>query len=1080
MPELIQISNLTPKLLTLINIESKIRHVSKAKNAQIVHLVISILITGLIPLLGVSVIIPSFPAEASTEAVKWTRVNIPTEGEAGDWVLADGSDVRHMTAAPDGTLYACGQGLTYKLYKSTDSGISWVQIGGVQDTIVDIAVSPHDTGTIYYATSSAVYRSTNGGKTFTELPNGPGGAGTDNIEITSIDVAWLNDNIIAVGTRDTDSAEFGGVYTLDEEDIIPAWEDTDIGSYDVYAVAFSPSYTSDQQLTAVITDETDTFFTAKAGDASWSATAGYSRLDRDNSGIPTSIAVAAPAVIAFPENYDAESVSGSCVLFVAIDTGVGEGDVYKINCDDAPAAPLATDMNIGQTYGQGNIDVSALAASGDYPFVILLAGAADSTRTYVSTDGGITWTRNRKEPTGQSTTGALIASDFTTTGLMYATTTGDGSALSISRDIGETWNQISMIDGTIDTIVDLSPSPGYAQDNTLFMLTFGAGPSSGGLWRSRDGGNTWERVLSSSLTDVDTLSLVALPPQYGDDCRTLFVAGESNSSPTIWQTTDDGQNYRLRFTRDPATSAEFYIDTWAIASETILFVGSYDGSYGMVYQSTNSGFTYSEGTPAGSQPLNSIALSPDYARDGTILVGNTGGQVFRSDDSGISFKSLPGDYASSPLTDSVSVAYDHDFDSNRTIYAASDTADGGVYRFIIGTSTDWESIDSTLPTGAILNGLSAIQEGTLNAVNYDGDGGMERSLNPKYALGPTFETVTRGLDDGATLHGLWQSGNRLWSIDTTNVRLMTFLDTLTAPVAQALPDDGASGTGSLIDHTARNITLDWETLEGATSYEWQCDYDTDLSSVPDGFEGSTSASSAHLPSLDPATTYYWRVRVSAPITSPWSEKWCFTTSLDTEAIPLKLESPAAGASAVLVKPVFQWTAVIGADAYELLVSTNADFSQPAIVRTDEYALPANAWRCDVSLDYETTYYWKVRAISASTRSHWSAAGVFTTESAPEENELLDELQSPTLPSPQDKMPEITPSLTTKTLPTAPAMTPTQPPSTSEPPDGEVALPPLNQPPSTSGWIIYLMGGLLAIIFLALIIILTMVLKMRRF
>ncbi|MCK4274342.1 MAG: hypothetical protein KAW90_05570, partial [Dehalococcoidales bacterium] len=1049
---------------------AKIRPMAKNRFPQRSTRELCILIIKLLLVSGLAALtVFNSIAGASSEAVRWTRVSIPTEGEAGNWVLATGSDVRHLTMAPDGTLYACGQGLTYTLYKSTDGGLSWVHIGSVQDTIVDIAVSPHDASIIYYATSSAVYRSTNSGKTFAQLPAGPGGAGTDNKEITSIDVACLTSHIIAVGTRDTDGSEFGGVYTLDEANIIPDWEDTNIGSYDVYAVAFSPNYPSDRQLVAVITDEANTFIAARVNDASWSATTGYARLDRDNSGTPTSVAVTAPAAIAFPDNYDADPASGGCVLYVAIDSGAGEGDVYKINCADAPYTSRATDLNIGGAYGQSNIDITGLTACGDYPSIILLAGAADSTRTYTSTDGGVSWTRSRKEPAGQSTTCVLLAPDFTTTGRMYAATSGQGSAFSISRDIGDTWNQLSLIDTAVDTIIDLAPSPDYTGDNTLFMLTFGSGHS---LWRSRDGGNTWERILASNLAGVDSLNLVALPPQYGADCRTVFVAGESNGSPCVWQSTDDGQNYRRRFTRDPDTGATFAIDAWAIAGENTFYAGSFNGSYGMVYQTTNGGFFYSEGAMSGSQSLYSLALSPGHERDGIILAGNTNGWVYLSSDNGTSFQPLPGDAASPPLTGSIAIAFDPGFESNNTVYAASNTADGGVYRFVIGTDTDWESIDGTMPAGTIFNGLTVILDGALYAVNSDDDGGMERCLNPTYALGPSFETVTRGLEDGATLFGLWRSDCRLWSVDTTNIRLMTFYDTLTSPVVQVFPDDGASGIGNLTDHAVRNISLDWETLDGATGYEWQCDYDTDFSSVPDGFEGTTTASSARLPSLEPATTYYWRVRASAPVLSPWSEKWSFTTSLDTEAIALKPESPAAGASGVPVKPLFQWTAVVGANAYELLVSTDADFSSPAVVRTGEFALPTNAWRCDVSLDYDTTYYWKVRATSASTRSTWSAAGVFTTESPPEDTEPA----SPPPSYPQDTTPEITPSLTTAPLPSTPSPMQLKPPLPASSPQEPFPMPSASQSPSIPGWTVYIVGALLLAIILALIIILTMVLK----
>jgi photosystem II stability/assembly factor-like uncharacterized protein len=1002
-------------------------------------------------------------------------VNIPAEGEAGSWVLADGSDIQHLTMATDGTLYAYGKGLTSTLYKSTDGGLNWAHIGKVQDVITGIAVSPHDASNIYYTTALAVYRSTNGGKTFVELPGSPRGAGTSHKEITSIAVAWLNLNIIAVGIRDTDSSEFGGVYTLDEADIIPDWVDTHAGSYNVYTVAFSPNYTSDRQLVAIMTDETDTYIASKIGDADWGANIGHARLDRDNSGTPTAVAVADSSAIAFPVNYNADVSSGKCIFFIGIDTGAGEGDVYKIGCTEAPATSTATDLNVGRIFGQNNTDITGLTAYDDDATVILLAGAADSARTYVSTDGGINWTKSRKEPTGDSDTCVLIPPDFATTSRMYAATSGDGSALSMSRDIGASWNQLSLVDTSIDTIVDLAPSPGYDRDNTLFMITFGGRHN---LWRSIDGGNNWERILSGNLANVDSLKFVDLPPQYGDDCHTVFVAGDSNGSPAIWESKDTGQTYRRRFTRDPATNAAFPVDAWATIDENTLLIASYDGSQGVIYRTTD-GFSFSDGVPVGSQSLYSVALSPDYEKDGTILVGNTNGWVYCSSDNGSSFQALPGDATSPPLSSFIAVAFDPEFKTNHTIYAASDTVDGGLYRFIIGHSTDWESIDNTLPAGAIVNQLAVASNGSLYAVNSDANGGMERCLNPTYASGPTFETVTRGLSDGATLSGLWQYDLRLWSIDTTNDKLMTFYDTLTSPATPVSPDNGASGIGSLLDHNIRNISLDWETMDGATSYRWQLDHDNDFSSIPSGFEDSTSASSAHLPALEPATTYYWRVRVSAPLLSPWSPKRSFTTSLDTEVVALKPEVPAAGAKGVTLRPVFQWTAVVGADAYELLVSPDTSFNNPAIARINDYALSANAWQCDVSLDYDTTYYWKVRATTESTRSAWSSSSVFTTESPPvTDNETSTEPPSSITQINKDAMTELTHSLNTQSVPATPSPIQIEPPSPPAP--SSITLPNLSQPPSIPGWIIYLIGGLLSIIILALIIVLAVVLKVRRF
>src|SRR3990172_9444671 len=169
------------------------------------------------------------PVVATPEEVKWSKVSLPAGGEVGGWVLAAGSDVKNLIMAKDGSLYAYANpsGTSNTLFKSTDAGLSWASMGDVKDTIIGIATAPDDAGTIYYATASSVYKSADAGKSFVPLPSGPGGAGTGNITITSIDVVRLNGkSLVAVGTADSDNLQYGGVYTLDESKIIPEWQNT--------------------------------------------------------------------------------------------------------------------------------------------------------------------------------------------------------------------------------------------------------------------------------------------------------------------------------------------------------------------------------------------------------------------------------------------------------------------------------------------------------------------------------------------------------------------------------------------------------------------------------------------------------------------------------------------------------------------------------------------------------------------------------------------------------------------------------------------------------------------------------------
>ncbi len=971
------------------------------------------------------------PASASQDVVKWSRVNIPTEGKAGDWVLASGSDIKHPALAIDGTLYAYGEGLTYTLYKSTDGGSSWSYCDRVSDTIVGIAPSPVDSDVVYYSTSSGVYKSTDAGNNFIMLAANPGGAGSNNIEITSIALAHQdNRHIIAVGTRDSDPSQYGGVYILDEGTPFSGWKDTSVGNYDVYAVAFSPNFASDRQLLAVVTDETDTVVTFMDS-FGWVNTTGDAKLNKDNSAIPAAVAVQNRAAIAFPSDYD-PSTNG--ILFVAIDAGAGSGDVYMINGVEPPGNSVAIDLNIGSGYGLNNVDATSLAVTGNALSAKILAGAAQSSQVYRSSDRGSSWTRSQKPPTGQSETYILMAPDFTASGLAYAATTGNGSAFSYTTDGGSSWNQPGLIDTDISNIVDLTFSPNYSQDDTLFMLTQGSEES---LWRSQDEGKNWERILTRTLAGADSLTLVEHSPQPGS--QVLFLAGGSAGQAAIWRSSDNGQTFALpQPTSDPISGTDFHVDTWVITNDDILFIGSFDGLNALVYRSSNSGLTYSIGAMAGNQPPKSMALSPGYEQDKTVMLGNANGWVYWSSDNGTSFEPLPPDATSPPLTGSVTAAFDPKFNRNRTVYASSSNPDEGIFRFVIGSSTSWASIDSTLPGSSILSGFEVSTEGVLYASNLKAEKGIERSLNPTYSLGPTFETVTRGLESGATLSGLWLVANQLWSIDSTNIKLMTFVDSLTRPVILSSPADESSGVGTVTNDTINDANLDWETLEGATSYRWQLDSDTDFSSVPAGFEGTTRASQAKLPALMPATTYYWRTRVTEPILSPWSAKWAFTTSLGTEVITLELLYPEAGAGEMPVKPLFQWSAIAGAEAYELMVSADPRFSNPVILKTGDYALSDTAWQSNINLNYDTTYYWKIRALGSGTNSTWSAAGAFTTTSPP-------------VPS------------------SSPTLVPSPPPPPLTPPAQE----------TTPEWVKYLIGALLLVIILLVVILLTVILVIRR-
>ena len=290
---------------------------------------------------------------------------------------------------------------------------------------------------------------------------------------------------------------------------------------------------------------------------------------------------------------------------------------------------------------------------------------------------------------------------------------------------------------------------------------------------------------------------------------------------------------------------------------------------------------------------------------------------------------------------------------------------------------------------------------------------------------------------------------------------MTYADSLALPVTLTSPPNKAPGIG------ARNVSLEWEMLKGATEYQWQLNYDTNFSSVPTDFGGNTEASSVRSPALEIATTYYWRVRATKPVISRWSTKWSFTTSLGATVITPELLSPKAGVSGEPLKPVFQWSAIAGADNYELLVAAEVSFSNPIIVKVGDYALPTTAWQSNIRLDYNTAYYWKVRASGSNSYNAWSAVGAFTTESPPLEP----------FPPPAATPPAAAPAPLPPPTPPLPLTTPI-PTLLPPPPSPPEPSPPPAQP-TIPDWIIYLASALLLTVVLLLSILLVLVVGIRQ-
>jgi hypothetical protein len=249
------------------------------------------------------------------------------------------------------------------------------------------------------------------------------------------------------------------------------------------------------------------------------------------------------------------------------------------------------------------------------------------------------------------------------------------------------------------------------------------------------------------------------------------------------------------------------------------------------------------------------------------------------------------------------------------------------------------------------------------------------------------------LEDGDRLQNLYLRNNTLWTLDTIHSRVLTYTDTLRNPPVLDSPDDEAS---HLPTHYT---TLAWQTLQGALSYQWQIATNPDFLAPLDKFEGLSTVPNIRLPALDTQTTYYWRIRIGSPILSPWSETRSFSTATSSEISAPTLIEPKSN-SLTSRQPLFRWSTSEGAEGYELQVSPGDNFTPLVIDKSGDYACIANLWASDVSLEYDTPCYWRVRAINNLGSSQWSSVGIFTPK-----------LDTPKLITPGTGYSSITPNFT---------------------------------------------------------------------
>ena len=984
-----------------------------------------------------SLLLP-FTAQAEVgRPLKWNEIEIP--GRRGCIIMLN-SEVSRIAVGSGGVIYAIDSRVG-GVYRSENGGSTWTEITAnliaawATLPAQEVAVCPNKPTIVAVVDRDRqkVYVSKDSGATwddssFPALP--PGG------EVRCIDMStyrMVADEIVcdlAVGTKESGN---GKVYARSTS-AFSSWQEQGLNQGDVWAVKFSSAYSVESAIVAVTADGDDTWLSIGNRDVAnnstqWNAAAGlagYPVRVEDGGDSPDRFQIRG-ADVSLPADFNSMQ---PCV-YLSTDSdvlGVQVG-IYRVE------GLAATVTHFDGSYGR----IHSIDHYGKKQQGRLVAGEVPGAGFQVK----VWWTDNAypgyglspslkeatQPPTGPGNAFVRWSYDGT---VAYCGTSGtaanDESALSVSYDYGDTWQQVSLIDTTIN-ISDIAPAP---DSKSLFLASYTPyGPE--GVWRSAGEplGHYWGRVLSMETT-TDRL-ILRLSPHYQED-YTVYAVEVGNSGSQYNKMAVSHTRGNTWYHRPvPGPVIDF-----AVEDRDTVYVALPGGK---VRKDTTGGATWAKPEvtcfPDCVSEINMLSLPVA----GHVLVGSRRGRVAYSTDGGETFAEI-GPIVGNDRTrlGDVQVVADAKYMTNRTIYASDNASDGGIWRWTFGMSRRWEQIDrvvTDLGAGRRVVGLVVGQEGTLYAASSENvtgySGGISRSLNPshKELTQIEWDIVNRTLPDGAAFNPLVvfnhnlphlkisNEGGRniLWAVDTANQVIYAFDDNICChgPVTVATGEIGCDP----VSGRAQEVNFCWEQLSLADAYDIEVAKDDEFSlKVVDmagehmwegflvpvdvtrpcvffpaggGTAGGTliignendpgkkdlvtaqaeGSSIGFYGQLECGHTYYWRVRVrhaatTETIRSPWSETSSFT---------VKAGAPIA-AHHQGVQLLAPHNGAVGCPI------TSVPFSWAPLPGVTRYQFelaedadfskiissvttPATAHTYEGWLKYQSVYFWRVRALEVN-------------------------------------------------------------------------------------------------------------------
>jgi photosystem II stability/assembly factor-like uncharacterized protein len=443
--------------------------------------------------------------------IRWTQ----TGGPLGGPIFA--------LAAHPGNSDVVFAGALNGVYKSTDSGLTWIRLAQGQldcQEIRVLAIDPLDANTIYAGGNEGLFRSTDSGNSWVQLGSGLTSDLTLSLAIHPLQPEMLyvggdgpvfrsvdrGDHWAAAGNGLPETRIWSLAIDPSEPRIIYAGTDQGLYQTDNGADGWHPSgrgLPEDERIQVVVVDPAMTrrvfvgtqqgLFRSTDGGANW---------------------------VPFATFGGADSVSA--IILDPLD----ENTIYT----NAGLRCLCKSVDGGVSWVRLN------ATEGDGPIFVMAIDPRDSRRLYVGTahglyrsmDGGQTWAASNAGLVDSEVT-LLLDVPGTKGNLFAATRWGVYQTL----DGGETWQERNHGLDDLD-VISLALDPIDPQH--LYAST-----SAGGIYRSTDGGETWVLAHGPLVEGAQITGMVIGWRQTAGEVPTIIYAGTDGAG--VWRSLDFGASW---------------------------------------------------------------------------------------------------------------------------------------------------------------------------------------------------------------------------------------------------------------------------------------------------------------------------------------------------------------------------------------------------------------------------------------------------------------------------------------------------------------------------------------------------------